>query len=111
MILNDFILQKSYTGVKNLRVPYTSERPSPIGFNAVKRDFAKTLDACTAYITTDMNGYPDVQGLWHSKSPWLHNFNSESEMKNRMILIFQSVWCSYFVTNRNGCKNIIVITL
>ena len=37
-----------------------SGRPSPIDFNRVKRDLGKTSDACTAYITTYINGYPDI---------------------------------------------------
>ena len=43
--------------VKNLRVP-TSERPSHI--DGVKRYIGKTIDACTAYITTNMNWNPDI---------------------------------------------------
>ena len=33
-----------------------SERPS-----SIKHDLGKTTDACTVFITTDMNGYPDVR--------------------------------------------------
>ena len=37
-----------------------SERPSPIDFNGVKRDLGKMINSCIAYITIDMNGYPEV---------------------------------------------------
>ena len=36
------------------------ERPSPIDVIGVKRDLCRTIDACTAYIITNMIGYPDV---------------------------------------------------
>ena len=54
----------SMTGVKNLSVPI-SERPFPIDFkfSGVKRDLHKTIDACTAYITTDIRVRVCVYGI------------------------------------------------
>ena len=34
--------------------------PLPFDFNGVKCDLDEIIDACTAYITTDMNGYLDI---------------------------------------------------
>ena len=42
------------------RLPFLSVPINPIDFSEVKHGLGKTIDACTAYITTDMNGYPDV---------------------------------------------------
>ena len=58
-ITKHFVVVFCNTRVQNLRGPI-SERPSPIAFNGVRFDLGKTIDACTAYITTDINGYPDV---------------------------------------------------
>ena len=41
----------------------------------VKRDLGKTINGCTAYITKDTNGYPDVDGIYDTG---LHGFPSFS---------------------------------
>ena len=46
--------------VKSMEESHIFERPSPIDSDGVKPDLCKNNNSCTACITTDMNGHPDV---------------------------------------------------